>query len=240
MSESVELSAATKGLLRDGPALMLVTDPSVPDLDDRLDDAIAGGARCVQYRDKQAPAAARADWVDGFQSRHPGAIVLVNDDMGTRGDGLHMSSGYQSLSDARVALSWRPLIGRSVRPGYREPDRDYRPGVDYVVFGTVFRSESHPGGPVAGLDALAEACRDTSAWGVPFSYTPAGKYGARIAYHEEIPLPVLAIGGITAENAGDCIRAGAAGVAVIRSVLMAKDPARAASEILQAMREATA
>jgi thiamine monophosphate synthase len=141
-----------------------------------------------------------------------------------------------------VLFSWKALIGRSVRAGYQESDIDYQPGVDYVVFGTVFPSESHPKGPVAGLEGLAAACRDTRAWGMPFTYTAlnASHLAGKFRYHSDQPLPVLAIGGITAENAGDCIRAGAAGVAVIRSVLMAKDPAQAAADILQAMREAKA
>jgi thiamine-phosphate pyrophosphorylase len=243
MSVELVLSAVTKGLLRDGPALMVVTDPSIPDLEARLDDAITGGVRCIQYRDKGARSAERVMWTQRFKASHPDVILLVNDDMAPMAegaDGLHMSGGYEALSDARVGWAWKPLIGRSVQPGYREPDLHYRPGVDYVAFGTVFPSASHPRGPVAGLAALAESCRDTNAWGVPFTCPPLDTRisGVEFQYHPHRPLPVLAIGGVTAQNAGDCIRAGAAGVAVIRSVLMAKDPARAAADILHAMREA--
>ena len=64
-------------------------------------------------------------------------------------------------------------------------------GCDYLVFGTVFESRSKPAGhPAAGLDALAEVCAAVS-------------------------LPVLAIGGITAERVPDIVRAGAAGLAAI-------------------------
>jgi len=65
-------------------------------------------------------------------------------------------------------------------------------GADYVFFGPVFATPSKERyGPPLGLEKLAEACRTTK-------------------------LPVLAIGGITAENAADCLRVGASGIAAIR------------------------
>jgi thiamine-phosphate diphosphorylase len=197
------------------PVLMVVTDPGIPDLGARVADALGGGATWIQYRDKTATAEERVRWVEAFKERHPDAVLLVNDDLIAaergRADGLHMSQGCAGLSDARTLLGPNALIGRSLHTGYDEPEAHHRPGLDYAVFGTVFASASHPNGPVAGLETLAGACRRR--------------------------LPVLAIGGVTAGNAGDCIRAGAAGVAVIRSVLAAPDPARAAAEILQVMRE---
>jgi thiamine-phosphate pyrophosphorylase len=222
------------------PVLMVVTDPSVPDLEARVSDAVAGGAMWIQYRDKAATTEERVAWLVRFRERHPDAVVLVNDDLLAvapgRANGLHMSQEYPSPSDARTLLSPATLIGRSVHEGDAEPEADHRPGLDYVTFGTVFASESHPSQPASGLHALARACIDTSAWGEAFTWTRIGKGGFRIHYsNPPEPLPVLAIGGVTAENAGDCIRAGATGVAVIRSVLMAKDPAWAAAEILRAM-----
>lgn len=200
----------------DAPVLMVVTDPSIPDMDARVREALAGGATWIQYRDKSATSAERVTWVRAFKHDDPHALLLVNDDEAAAleggADGVHWPAYHRPAAYSGGA-GIRPrggLTGRSLHQSDL-PDPPIS-GLDYVVFGTVFETDSHAGAHTVGLDGLTTACR--------------------------LPLPVLAIGGITAENAGDCIRAGAAGVAVIRSVLMAKDPARAATEILQAMREA--
>ena len=226
----------------EAPILMVVTDPSVPDLEDRIADAIAGGATMVQYRDTRRPSAP-PEWVRTFKHRYPEVLFLVNGDMllaseGTA-DGVHMPSSRVGLSDIRTLCGPEFIVGRSVHQKYVEPEIEYRPGVNYVIFGTVFASSSHPGATATGVHALGRACRDTSAWGEAFSVERGDKGGYRISYATPPrPVPVLAIGGIDATNAGDCIGAGAAGVAVIRSVLLAPDPAIAATNLLEAMREA--
>ena len=63
-------------------------------------------------------------------------------------------------------------------------------GADYVLAGTIFETRSHPGQPAGGLDLLKDICAATV-------------------------LPVVAIGGITPENARSCIEAGAYGVAAL-------------------------
>jgi thiamine-phosphate pyrophosphorylase len=85
-----------------------------------------------------------------------------------------------------------------------------REGADYVVFGPVYDTPSkREYGRPQGLPALAEACRQT-------------------------PVPVLAVGGVTPERVGELRAAGAAGVAVIRGLLEAEDPARATRAFLAA------
>lgn len=78
-----------------------------------------------------------------------------------------------------------------------------------VVFGPVFAPGSKPGVGL-GVEALRELCRR-----------------ARV--------PVFAIGGITCDRVGACLRAGAAGVAVVSAVLHAKDPAGAVEELAEAV-----
>ena len=76
-----------------------------------------------------------------------------------------------------------------------------REGADYLFFGPVFPTPSKgPFGPPQGLDRLAEVCRS-------------------------VPIPVLAIGGVTLENIPNCLAAGASGVAAIRLFQDAPDPA---------------
>jgi thiazole tautomerase (transcriptional regulator TenI) len=83
-------------------------------------------------------------------------------------------------------------------------------GADYLVAGTVFASASHPGEPAAGLAFLAQVCA-------------------------AVRVPVLAIGGVTPANLADCLRAGAAGVAVL-SPLQGADPRAVAAAYVAALR----
>jgi thiamine-phosphate diphosphorylase len=84
-----------------------------------------------------------------------------------------------------------------------------------LVLGTVFPSASHPGGPTIGLEGVRDVCA-------------------------AVNVPVIGIGGITAHNAGDVIRAGASGVAVISAIFDAPDPRAAAAELRAAIDDAWA
>ncbi|HEY3413504.1 MAG TPA: thiamine phosphate synthase [Armatimonadota bacterium] len=229
--------------LPEGPILIVLTDPGIPDLDARVEAAIAGGARWVQFRDRSAERQKAVRWVRRMKESHPDVTVSVNYDLmaahEANADGFHMPAGVEWLADARMLLGFKVLIGRSVHPGEVEPEvnHPHAPGLDYVTFGSVFPTESHAGGPVTGLAGLRHACLHTEDWGAEWDADIQGS-GMRNRRNTGKPLPVIAIGGIDESNAGDCIRAGAAGAAVIRSVLLAPDPAVAVAGILKAMREA--
>ena len=83
-------------------------------------------------------------------------------------------------------------------------------GCEYVVAGSVFPTTSHPDGPVGGVTLIEE-----------------------IAKH--VHIPVIAIGGINATNARQCIDAGARGVAVISAIFDADDPRQAAQDLWKAI-----
>jgi thiamine-phosphate diphosphorylase len=209
-------------MMRSTPILMVVTDPSVPNLDDRLADAISGGATLIQYRNKAATTEQRVKWARAFKKRHPGSLLVINDDLQAviqcDADGLHMSSGFAAGGPNDLPLGPGRMLGRSVHLGDIKRESGRERGVDYVTLGTIFPSETHPDRPVAGLEGLQVAL---------------GEIGMRLG-----PVPVVAIGGVNRDNAADCIRAGARGVAVIRGILMAADPGQAAADILKSMREA--
>ena len=90
---------------------------------------------------------------------------------------------------------------RQVRPfGFASaPKGPRKQGVDYLIAGTIFASPSHPDIAHQGLDFLRAVCA-------------------------AVTIPVLAIGGVTPENAGECLAAGAAGVAVLSALMRAADP----------------
>jgi thiamine-phosphate pyrophosphorylase len=109
--------------------------------------------------------------------------------LATGAAGVNLPERDIAVGDARALLGQR-LIGRSVHSlqGATQAEWD---GADFVIFGPVWASESHPDSLPAGVDALAEVART-------------------------LGIPVLAIGGVTEERISECHAAGAAGYAAIR------------------------
>lgn len=122
-----------------------------------------------------------------------------------RAHGVQLAADDLSPSDARrvMPVGW---IGRSVhsRP---EADAALEEGADFLVAGNVFETETHPGRAAAGLGLIT-------------AIASLGK-------------PVIAIGGITPERAHAARDAGAYGVAAIRALWEAPDPAAATLAMLQ-------
>jgi thiamine-phosphate diphosphorylase len=182
--------------------------------------ACAGGAAAVQLRAKSATDSAALALAVAIarETRACGALFFVNDRfdlaLAAGADGVHL--GQEDLPPSAIPASFRPrlLVGRSthtleqVRATRDEP-------VDYVAFGPVFGTASKDSPYDArGVGALAEA--------------------ARLA----APRPLIAIGGVDLARAADCVRAGAAGVAVISAVAAAGDPEAATRALVAALREA--
>ncbi|MFQ5784870.1 MAG: thiamine phosphate synthase [Alphaproteobacteria bacterium] len=177
--------------------------------------AFAGGCRWLMVREKDLPPAALAALVEEIVAlaRPFGAAVSVNGDAtvaverGARG--VHLPQGHD-VAAARRIVGETTLVGVSAH-SLDEARAAEAQGVDYVTLSPVFPSASKPGyGPVLGADGFA-----------------------RIA--AALDVPVVALGGITAANANECLAAGAAGVAVLGAVMHAEDPARAVATIVQAI-----
>jgi thiamine-phosphate pyrophosphorylase len=152
----------------------------------------------LQIREKSLPArvlfelvARAAELTRGSQTR-----LLVNDRSdiarGAGADGVHLTTQSLPVEVVRKIFGAEFLIGVSTH-SRDEAQAASAAGADFVVFGPVFETESKRGyGPPQGLDKLAAITREL------------GEF------------PVVAIGGITLENTGECFRAGASGVAAIR------------------------
>ena len=100
------------------------------------------------------------------------------------------------------------LAGRSVH-SHEAAQKAAREGADYIVAGPVFETNSHTGDKPAGLGLIAETAA--------------------------LEVPVLAIGGITAQNAAEAMAAGASGVAVISAIISADDPLDATHDLRDAL-----
>ena len=194
------------------PPLLLVTDRAIArrSLEDMVASAIAGGCRWVMVREKDMDPTERRDLVARLVefARPEGALISVNGDLEAAaiGDGVHLPQG-QSCAQARELLGPGKLIGVSAHD-VGEAGAAASAGADYVTMSPVFPTNSKPGyGPPLTLDG------------------PANVIG-------RIEVPVIALGGITAATAGLCRRSGAAGVAVMGTIMRASDPAAAIKDIL--------
>ncbi len=167
---------------------------------------VAGGATVVQLRLKDRPTAEVV--AAGRSFRALPATFVVNDDVDAalelRADGVHLG---RSDAGAERALAAGLLLGLSASSVEEAVDAAGR-GAAYIGAGPVWATPSkEDADPPIGLDGLAAICRVVS-------------------------VPVVAIGGVDASNVADCIRAGAAGVAVIRAAA----DARALVEAIDAAR----
>ncbi len=179
----------------------------------KVEAAIAGGAALVQYRAKTLAPALRAEQAARLVAlcRAQGIPMIVNDDVelafAIGADGVHLGRADGDVRAARMRLP-HAILGISC---YADPARAEAAaalGADYVGIGSVFPSRTKPGAARAALDCLGEARRRGG-------------------------LPVAAIGGITADNAGDAIAAGADMLAVISALFDAADVAAAARALSQ-------
>jgi thiamine-phosphate pyrophosphorylase len=164
--------------------------------------AVAGGATVVQLRRKGASADEIVEV--GRPFRELDATFIVNDDVEAAirlgADGVHLGRNDQG---AERALEAGLVLGLSAA-SVDEARAEERRGATYIGAGPVWTTPSKTDAdPPIGLEGLRAICA-------------------------AVEIPVVAIGGVDASNAVDCIRAGAAGVAVIRA---ARDAARLRAEI---------
>lgn len=205
------------------PRLYLITDRHAvagERLVEAVERALEGGVRLVQLRDKDVAAAELREVA--LQLRHVtrdhGALLLVNAGDDERrielareieADGVHLTSwGVVGVDEVRRALGAEALVGVSTH-SLDELERAARAGASFATFGPVFETPSKRGmGEPTGVATLAEAVR----------VTPG--------------LPIFALGGIDAAKLAAVRSSGAYGVAMIRGVLAAGDPAAASRALL--------
>jgi thiamine-phosphate diphosphorylase len=195
------------------PRLHAITDAAVLALDDlgvrAAAIAAAGPAVALHARDHGATGKALTSVAARLAAlaRPPEAAVFVNgrpDIAAAIGaQGVQLGALDLTPADARRVFP-RGWIGRSVHSPEEARDAAAE-GADYLVAGPIYQTPAHPGRS-AGV-TLVEAC-------------------ARLG------LPVIAIGGVVPERVAELVAAGAYGVAAIRALWYAPDPAKAAVEFL--------
>ncbi len=170
----------------------------------KVEAALASGVRLLQYRNKAASAAVRM-----IQGRALLALcreyrvpLVINDHLdlvlALDADGLHLGSDDGSLVEARSRLGNGKILGASCYRRLENALDAQEAGVDYVAFGGFFPSTIKPSAVRAPLGLLVEA-------------------------KQRLSVPVVAIGGITLDNAPQLIAAGADAVAVISALFEGAD-----------------
>ena len=194
-----------------------ITDPaSGPRLVPDVERALAGGAAVIQYRDKGSGAQRRRREAEALRRlcKDYGALLIVNDDVelaaAVDADGVHLGEDDPALGAARLRLGANAVIGASCYNSLERADRALAAGADYLAFGSFYDSPTKPAARRAPLDLLGRARR-------------------------RYPVPLVAIGGITADNAAALAQAGADAIAVISAVFSADDPAEGVRALRRAL-----
>lgn len=186
--------------------LYAITDSAL--LADRLlpavEAALRGGAVVVQYRDKSSDHARREQEARALLAlcRQHQRPLLINDDvelaLAIGADGVHLGRTDGAIESARARLGTRAIIGATCHDSLEFAAEARAAGADYIAFGAFYPSPTKPHAQAARLATLTEA-------------------GQRFG------LPVVAIGGISIDNASPLIQAGADLVAVISDLWSAAD-----------------
>jgi thiamine-phosphate pyrophosphorylase len=198
-------------------SLHLVTEPRrTPEaLRAEVQQALDGGVDWVQLRDKTGSAAAMYQQAEHLRAltRPRQARLSINDRLdvalAVKADGVHLAGQSLPVGAAARVAQGRLLVGRSVH-GLAEAQAAVAEGADYLTFGHVFPTQSHPGLPPHGLEELRQVV-------------------------DTVDVPVLAIGGISTQTLEPVLATGCAGIAVISAILSAIDPRQAAAQLRQAL-----
>lgn len=183
-------------------------------MQERLVEAAEAGIRWVQLRDhdlgKDEFRRVASDVIFRLREVAPEVLITINARLEVArklGVGFHTGVRGPSIADAIRAGVSGP-VGYSVH-SEREARAVARQYPDYLIFSPVFATTSKPDATPAGLGALVAVVGAVS------------------------PLPVIALGGVEAVNAASCMRAGAAGIAVLSAILDADDVGEAVGELLK-------
>lgn len=176
----------------------------------QVKQALSGGAHLVQYRNKGGDVALRHEQASELLAlcRHFHVPLIINDDIRladlTGADGVHLGKDDGGVREARLILGPDKIIGVSCYNDLqRALDAEAR-GANYVAFGSFYPSPTKPDAVVAPLTLLHEAKRSMG-------------------------IPIVAIGGITADNVEPLIEAGTDAVAVVSALFDSDDIGAAAS-----------
>ncbi len=199
-------------MMPSSPFLCVITDETLCPVS-LAEHALKGGAAMIQLRHKHASGSQLFLWAVEIRKlcQQHQALCIINDRvdiaMASLADGVHLGQQDMPIEAARKILGQDRIIGVSAS-SIGEAIQAQKDGADYIGFGHIFPTSSKEKeyAPL-GIETLREAATNLS-------------------------LPIVAIGGISHENAASLISSGASAVAVISAVSRATDPTLAAHNLL--------
>ncbi|MDX2507574.1 MAG: thiamine phosphate synthase [Gammaproteobacteria bacterium] len=182
--------------------LYAITDPELitaENLISAVEEVIHGGAKVIQYRNKSASYTLQhqqASQLSRLCKQHRVSFI-INDDpqlaKAVAADGVHVGKDDGKIAAARQLLGPKAIIGVSCYKYLENAHKAIAQGADYVAFGRFFPSRTKPEAVQADLQLLEQASR-------------------------QLAVPIVAIGGVTRDNARQLIQRGADALAVINDL----------------------
>jgi thiamine-phosphate pyrophosphorylase len=190
------------------------------DVEKLVSEAVAGGVDMVQLRDRSLSSGELLELARKLKRVTRGkALLVINDRVdvaeAVEADGVQLPENGLPTRTVRSVMGRYVVLGRSVHD-VEKAHQAQRDGAEFVIAGTMYKSPSKTDAKPVGPGLISDITKDASS------------------------LPVLAIGGVTAEKVEELVKAGAAGVAVVSAIAGAEDPKAAAQALTAALKEAWA
>jgi thiamine-phosphate pyrophosphorylase len=189
--------------------LYAITDPNLMPgniLFAKVTAALQGGCRLIQYRNKSDPYSNRLDDATQLRDlcRQYDARLIVNDDLdlalASAADGVHLGQNDVDLADAKQKVADNFILGATCHASLELATSAREKGAHYLAFGRFFSSQTKAHAPSAKPELIAAA-------------------------KQQFRLPLVAIGGVTVDNAAALIEYGADAVAVCYDLFQHQNPA---------------
>ncbi|MBS97029.1 MAG: thiamine phosphate synthase [SAR202 cluster bacterium] len=200
-------------LLLDTNGICLVTDESyMTDINffNKIDLAVEAGIDVIQVRSKAATPIQFYELAHKIRILFPSIKLIVNNNievaLAVNAEAIQLGESSMSPEAVRFKIENRLYIGKSVH-SINSAINAEKSGVDYLIVGTIFPSNSHPGYEPSGVDLIKKIT-------------------------SKVSIPVLGIGGITNRNCDSVINQGAFGVAIISEIMQSQDVYQAAKTLI--------
>lgn len=184
----------------------------------KVEQSLKGGARVIQYRDKSSDLKKRVQQASALNTlcKTYHVPLLINDDAGLAAGigaaGVHLGQSDGAVTEAREMLGEDAIIGVTCHGSLQLAQQAQTEGANYVAFGAFFPSKTKPHAKPAPMGLLLQV-------------------------KAEVDLPIVAIGGISVDNARQIISAGADMVAVIHALYAQNDIQATATQFHQLFTE---
>ena len=184
-----------------------------------VEAALRGGVTCVQLREKTCSTRefiAQALSIREHLKKH-NVPLIINDRVdiaqAVNADGVHLGQSDMPIEMAKAILKDSMVIGISAE-SIKDAVQAEKDGADYIGVSPVFATPTKTDiAPPLGLEGLREM-------------------------RKSVKIPLVGIGGLNIKNAGEVIKNGADGVAVVSAIVAADDPEKAARELIKIVQQA--